>query len=444
MRAETNPRERPRAPRWIGGLALVACGATLVASASASADEPAAARGAYVIAIAQDDGARPTVGRLGATARRVLRTQPGVDYAAADEAYLGIGQVARQRLTEAASLLESGRQSYENVELGDAITALTASIEAFEGAAGALEDPGAFGDALLFLGAAQTLSDQSTEARRTFARLHVLDPRRRPDPNVFPPDIVSRFERAAPRDARNPTASIEVTSEPAGAEVFVDGVARGPAPATATNLVGGQHMVRVVMPGHATFFEMVNVRAGGSTSVRATLEAGASAETLAGALGRLQEGGSLETALRSLGRALDVDLLLVLGISGQPGDLAIDGAAYDTSSGRRLAHQTVTASGTAEDIDGAVEQLTAQLTRSGLQSVGASSVLPRVGPRRRRAERRQGPEGGGSPAIYERWWFWTAVGVVAVGATVGIVAAASSGEDRHPGLDQQGQVVLEF
>jgi len=40
-------------------------------------------------------------------------------------------------------------------------------------------------------------------------------------------------------------------------------------------------------------------------------------------------------------------------------------------------------------------------------------------------------QGGGSRPIYKKWWFWTAIGVVAVGATVGIVMA-TSGDDVSP------------
>ncbi|MCC7537752.1 MAG: PEGA domain-containing protein [Deltaproteobacteria bacterium] len=432
-------------PDWLPtvlGLSLAAC--ALAPSTSAHADDEDG-RGAYVIAIASDDAVRPVVGRVGAAARRALRRHPGVDHAAADEAYLGITQLLRQRLAEAASLLESGRQSYENVELADAVTALSASVEAFEGAGGALEDPSALGDALLFLGAAQALGDQQSESRRTFGRLHVLQPGRRPDPNVFPPDIVTRFDRAAPRDLRSPSASIEVRSEPDGAEVFVDGVARGTTPMTVHGLVAGSHIVRVVLPGHSPHLEIANVRGGATTSVTAMLGPTRAADAISAAVGRLSEGGSLETALRSLGRTLSADLLVVLAVSGQPGDLAIEGSAYETSSGRRLAHQSATASGTPADIDGAIEELTEGLTTEGLGALGSARPLERVGPRRQprpRPERRE-PERDG-PAIYERWWFWTAVGVVAVGTTIGIVAAASGGDDRTPGLDQQGQIVLEF
>lgn len=35
------------------------------------------------------------------------------------------------------------------------------------------------------------------------------------------------------------------------------------------------------------------------------------------------------------------------------------------------------------------------------------------------------------PPIYKKWWLWTAVGVVVVGATIGLVAASSGGNRPH-------------
>ena len=43
-----------------------------------------------------------------------------------------------------------------------------------------------------------------------------------------------------------------------------------------------------------------------------------------------------------------------------------------------------------------------------------------------------------SRPFYRRWWFWTAVGVVAAGVTVGVVASQTGGDDRVPGGELTG------
>jgi hypothetical protein len=47
-----------------------------------------------------------------------------------------------------------------------------------------------------------------------------------------------------------------------------------------------------------------------------------------------------------------------------------------------------------------------------------------------------------SPAFYQRWWFWTAVGVVAVGAGVGIYIAASGNAASAPNSTLGSQKVF--
>ncbi|MCC6994849.1 MAG: hypothetical protein IT370_09595 [Deltaproteobacteria bacterium] len=49
-----------------------------------------------------------------------------------------------------------------------------------------------------------------------------------------------------------------------------------------------------------------------------------------------------------------------------------------------------------------------------------------------------GPGDGASRPIYKKWWFWTAIGVVAVGATVAVVAV-SGGEASAPSADFHGE-----
>lgn len=57
--------------------------------------------------------------------------------------------------------------------------------------------------------------------------------------------------------------------------------------------------------------------------------------------------------------------------------------------------------------------------------IAAPQVLPRTGPAS--PGRPSRPARQGSGGVLTRWWFWTAVGVVVVGATVGVVVATQSG-----------------
>jgi len=65
------------------------------------------------------------------------------------------------------------------------------------------------------------------------------------------------------------------------------------------------------------------------------------------------------------------------------------------------------------------------------------SLMPITAERPRPAERRGQAPPAAAP-FYKRWWFWTIVGAVAVGATVGgVVAAKTGGSDRVPSGELQ-------
>ena len=66
--------------------------------------------------------------------------------------------------------------------------------------------------------------------------------------------------------------TLTVTSDPSGATVTVDGQPYGRTPLTLRDLSVGSHSVSVAMPGRQTFTRNVELRAGGSHDVVATLE----------------------------------------------------------------------------------------------------------------------------------------------------------------------------
>src|SRR5690606_25825478 len=63
-----------------------------------------------------------------------------------------------------------------------------------------------------------------------------------------------------PPDARNPTGVIAVESDPPGATVYVDYLARGRTPIEVGGLIAGEHVLRVSRPGATPFVEPLRVQ----------------------------------------------------------------------------------------------------------------------------------------------------------------------------------------
>jgi hypothetical protein len=315
----------------------------------------------------------------------------------------------------------------------------------------ALEDPTALGDALLLLGAAQSVAGRSRDARRTFERLHVQMPDRRPDPDTFNPDVVSRYEQAAPRDRESPTSSIRIESDPPGAIAYVDFIPRGRTPITVEGLVGGQHVIRVTRPGATPFVQPVDVGRGGSSDVNSFLQdveatqglSEALTEIVAADVEALGNGGPIA----SVATTLELDKIGVIRVSPTDASdrVSLELLLFDVGTGRRLLRGAGQVPIGVGELEPAVGRLVSGGLTAGLaprQSGDGERIPSRRPPVEREPDRQ--PETDDGPAIYENWWFWAAVGgAILVGVAVTLIA--TSGDSGPPlGQEPTGQLVLEF
>jgi hypothetical protein len=119
------------------------------------------------------------------------------------------------------------------------------------------------------------------ERGRTPARValaagsHILELRGRGVPRVIPLTVtpgaeVTQYLEFADAPA---TGALAIQSEPTGAKVFVDGVARGVAPLTLPDLARGEHEVELQLDG-LTVRHNVTVQAGGIASLVAPMSTG--------------------------------------------------------------------------------------------------------------------------------------------------------------------------
>lgn len=421
------------------------------ARASTTAAAPAQPVRVYVIAVPMEEGLEAVAQRAGAAARASLREIPDVEWQDADRLFLGYDESAVPTLARARERLEAGRQAYLNLELVQAIESLTAAVADFDAAAAALEDPNDLGQALLFLGASLAFEGRTRDAQRVFARLHVQMPHVQPDPNLFNPDVIARFEAARPRGT--PSASIVVESDPPGAIAYVDFLARGVTPITVGGLHAGDHIVRVTRAGAIPSVQPVTVAARRSASTSALLVDEEAAAGLPDSLAQVRDADvsaiSPGTPIHDVASLLGVERIgLIRATHGESAEqVQLELLVFDVQSGRRL----VRGAGAAPVGVGELEPAVDRLVSGALQAaVRASASEEDLAARRREQQEEelppvleQPPPAG--PSIFEDPIFWIVVGgvVVAAGAGVAIGVAASS-QGPSLGNSPQGQVVFEF
>lgn len=115
-------------------------------------------------------------------------------------AALAVALTAPQAPAQSDGLVERGVRAYQDVEFAAAATLLRRAL------AGGLSDSGRI-QALDYLGAADVFAGPQgrDSARATFRRLALFDPRHRPDPLVFPPQVLAVYE-----EVRRATKAVRV------------------------------------------------------------------------------------------------------------------------------------------------------------------------------------------------------------------------------------------
>lgn len=431
-------------PRPLVAAVLVALSIGSVETRRASAQGPVQMQRVYVVAAAIDPELEAVAARAGAAARAAMRRVDGADWQAADQQYLGYDDNTLVRLREAREQLEEGRTAYLELRLDEATQHLTGAVENFNQALSALEDPSDLGDALLYLGASQSFNGDTRGARTTFERLHVQMPHIRPDPEVFPPDVVSRYEAAAPSRT---DGTITVESDPPGAVAYVDFIPRGLTPLAIDGLARGEHSVRTALAGSTPYIENVTLtRRSTDASVNAFLMEIEGNEGLAEAVGgitghELEEG---DGPIATVAQTLNLDKIGVIRVSyGDSRDtVKLELVMFDASTGRRLLRGEVMAPRALGELEPVVQRSIQAAIENILrpQAQGTDDenivniVVDPVG---------TDPEENDNDSIIGKWWFWTAIGgAVVLGAVIAIAVVASGGDDL--GQDSGGQVVFEF
>jgi hypothetical protein len=266
-------------------------------------------------------------------------------------------------------------------------------------------------ESAIFVSAATALFEGQTPlAESIFVALLLLAPQYTPDAELYPSNVISRFNDLKARVEQRPTGGIVVSTNPAGADVYVDGTYRGASPIELAGLADGQHVVVVRRLGYKAFGTLAPVTADRNASIDVDLEAEEGAEPAR----------SLETFLSrdpkraiELAKKLGVARLAILAFDRRISGSHVEGLWIDGENGAVLVQVPSTA--VVEDPDPAASAILAAIDRA----VSAPLV---------KAEAERQEESG---PVTEQWWFWAIAGtVVAAAAAAGTVAIVSA-EDRE-------------
>lgn len=297
------------------------------------------------------------------------------------------GRVQR-RLTEVTSIFE---QNLDLVSRSDLVTAYVASA------------------------VAQCARARRRECVEGFEHVLTFRETAEYDAEQFPAEYFELFEETRARLlSEGARGALTIVTDPAGAEVFVDGRSIGPSPARADGLLVGGHYVTVKLTGYNEYAARAEVFGGSEQRVEYTLDRAANAlileqniPAIRRQLGRERAGD----AIRGIFGYLPVNQIVIGLVSQTPdGGLTLALYLYDLRTQFLLAQR---------DAELQAERTSDESQRLATELYEGVSLAGRVD------APDDDPDFEDDP-IWEQWWFWTAIGAVTVGGAVALIAITSA------------------
>lgn len=324
--------------------------------------------------------------------------------------------------------LSRAKEHYFQFQYDEASVEVARAIEMLQGIA--------LHDALLTQGLIAKATGNLNLARQSFERAVRLNPFYLIDRRAFPPSIVDLFEESRGGLMRGEKGSLHVETDPAAAEVYINGIVQGVTPLNLPQVPAGSYSVLIKTNKYQPVEKNVDIGAGKKIVIKENLRW----INGGGAVGKKQ--ALIESARAEIDEGLRIaDLLKVDKAVVVNCDEKSDGSGilktrmFDRQY--RSAHrQIIVEYGNAIEKPQAIADMTEALASMAKLNLMGNPV------------KYLDPDGLGDPVLltsrkkefYKKPIFWGAVGTAAAGAVVGGILAAMSGGSSP----DRGSVAVQF
>jgi hypothetical protein len=294
---------------------------------------------------------------------------------------------------------------------------------------------------LLHLGEAQLTANMKKSAQESFTRAVLMGAKAKWAP--LEAKALKLFNKMKKSVYMRPSGQLEVITEPENVEVYLDGRFRGVSPMDVENVLEGKHIITLKKLGFKRVSRTIDVKGSEeSTEVLEDLEFARRNILMKQLFAKLPTAVTLAersadkiggNAINLIKRMLRCEVAVVVRIKTVGDAQEVQAMVFDTVSRRLLNTHTQLIS-----LRSNLRNRTAfrAFTKKLMSFDYAVALGGATDP---------GPvvlEDGG---IVSKWWFWTAIGAVVVGATAGGVYAVMNQEEPPPfSKDGSGAMVLSF
>ncbi|MGE6760729.1 PEGA domain-containing protein [Corallococcus interemptor] len=248
------------------------------------------------------------------------------------------GAAARQaKAVEGNAAFKDGAKAYDELDTVKALQSFDKAVKAYEQADLSRAFP-LLSRARVMKAATQVANGENKAAELEMRGVLAVDPRATFNPNFFPPEEVAFVEKERKAQLDGAQATLNVRTQPAGAQVFVDGTYRGVSPLSLTGLTRADHYVTLVAPGYAV--TEGRAREGDASFTLSKLPVQPRYAAIVERIAKNPDDEERDQALQELGVLAGVPQVLALLVRGGPGNapLTVTGLRMDVADGHNQAY----------------------------------------------------------------------------------------------------------
>ncbi|WP_375761220.1 PEGA domain-containing protein [Corallococcus exercitus] len=248
------------------------------------------------------------------------------------------GASARQeKAVEGNAAFKDGLKAYDELDTVKALQSFDKAVKAYEESDLSRAFP-LLSRARVMKAATQLANGENKAAELEIRGVLAVDPRATFNPNFFPPEAVASVEKERKAQLEGAQGTLSVRTQPAAAQVFVDGTYRGVSPLALTGLTRADHYVTLVSPGYVV--TEGRAREGESSFTLTKLPVQQRYAALVERIAKNPDDEERDKALQELGALAGVPQVLALVVRGGPGNapLTVTGLRMDVADGHNQAY----------------------------------------------------------------------------------------------------------
>lgn len=330
-----------------------------------------------VVIVSQDAKAAPLQGQLeGAAEDALVRASRFTIVSVQDAFNPDRAKKRAASLENQKKKLNEGKAALDDLDNVKATEAFTQALDGLK-EADLSTDFEPLVDAWTMKAAGHATGGEMAPAKKEMEGIIGVAPRTEFSPNFFPPELI-KYADAQKRLVANAKGELLVRTEPPGARVWIDGTFRGVSPVTVAGVNASKHFVTATLGGFA--LAQVQASPGETVLTFTPAELGAAWKKATDDIVKDPEGPTRDTAAASLGRAAQLDqVLVVLAKKSLAGDkLDLIGMRLESRDGHNLSYRASTVTpGDPESLSAFFDGLTgSDAKREGKEAVHHFKTAP--------------------------------------------------------------------